>query len=71
MLALLTVTTGLVDAVNVLGLGHVFAANQTGNVVFAELALAGSPGLSLQRLGVPDVTATMLTQTLTAFAADS
>ena len=47
VLALLTVTTGLVDAVSVLGLGHVFTANQTGNVVFAGLALAGSPGFSL------------------------
>jgi uncharacterized membrane protein YoaK (UPF0700 family) len=47
VLALLTVSTGLVDAISVLGLGHVFTANQTGNVVFAGLALAGSPGFSV------------------------
>ena len=33
-LLLLTLTTGLVDAVSFLGLGHVFTANMTGNVVF-------------------------------------
>jgi len=33
-LLLLTFTTGLVDAVSVLALGHVFVANMTGNVVF-------------------------------------
>ncbi len=33
-LLLLTFTTGLVDAVSVLVLGHVFVANMTGNVVF-------------------------------------
>lgn len=33
-LLLLTFTTGLIDAVSVLVLGHVFVANMTGNVVF-------------------------------------
>ncbi|MCZ0731285.1 YoaK family protein [Mycolicibacterium iranicum] len=33
-LLLLTFTTGLIDAVSVLALGHVFVANMTGNVVF-------------------------------------
>jgi len=33
-LLLLTFTTGLVDAVSVLVLGHVFVANMTGNVIF-------------------------------------
>lgn len=37
----LTATTGLVDAVSFLGLGHVFTANMTGNVVFLGFALAG------------------------------
>jgi uncharacterized membrane protein YoaK (UPF0700 family) len=32
------------DAVSVLGLGHVFTANMTGNVVFLGFALAGAPG---------------------------
>jgi uncharacterized membrane protein YoaK (UPF0700 family) len=42
----LTVVTGLVDAVSYLGLGHVFVANMTGNVVFLGFALAGAQGLS-------------------------
>ena len=29
----LTVVTGVVDAVSFLGLGHIFTANMTGNVV--------------------------------------
>jgi uncharacterized membrane protein YoaK (UPF0700 family) len=33
-LLLLTFATGLVDAVSVLILGHVFVANMTGNVIF-------------------------------------
>jgi uncharacterized membrane protein YoaK (UPF0700 family) len=43
----LTVVTGLVDAVSYLGLGHVFTANMTGNVVFLAFALGG--GLSATR----------------------
>jgi hypothetical protein len=34
LLLLLSTTTGLVDAASVLGLGKVFTANMTGNVVF-------------------------------------
>jgi uncharacterized membrane protein YoaK (UPF0700 family) len=37
----LTVVTGLVDAFSYLGLGHVFVANMTGNVVFLGFGLAG------------------------------
>ncbi|ANC92734.1 DUF1275 domain-containing protein [Azospirillum humicireducens] len=44
LLILLSVTTGLVDAVSVLGLGKVFTANMTGNVVFLGFAAAGTPG---------------------------
>jgi uncharacterized membrane protein YoaK (UPF0700 family) len=33
-LLLLTFATGLVDAISVLVLGHVFVANMTGNVIF-------------------------------------
>ncbi|MFI6848111.1 DUF1275 domain-containing protein [Kitasatospora sp. NBC_00085] len=47
MLLVLTVVTGLVDAVSYLALGHVFVANMTGNVVFLGFALAGAPGLSV------------------------
>ena len=46
LLLLLTVTTGLIDAVSVLGLGRVFTANMTGNVVFLGFALARVPGFS-------------------------
>jgi uncharacterized membrane protein YoaK (UPF0700 family) len=46
LLVLLTVVTGLVDAVSYLALGHVFVANMTGNVVFLGFAMAGAEGLS-------------------------
>jgi uncharacterized membrane protein YoaK (UPF0700 family) len=44
VLVALTVTTGLIDAVSVLGLGRVFTANMTGNIVFLGFGLAGVPG---------------------------
>src|SRR6202011_1070824 len=44
-LLVLTFTTGLVDAVSYLGLGHVFAANMTGNIVLLGFGIAGSGGL--------------------------
>lgn len=44
LLLLLSITTGLVDAASVLGLGKVFTANMTGNVVFLGFAAAGTPG---------------------------
>jgi len=56
LLYLLTAVTGLVDAVSYIGLGHVFTANMTGNIVLLGFALAGVPGLSALR-------------SLTAFAA--
>ena len=43
----LTVVTGLVDAVSYLGLGHVFTANMTGNVVLFGFAAAGAAGFSM------------------------
>ena len=46
-LLVLTVVTGLVDAVSVLELGHVFVANMTGNVVFLGFAVADSPDFSI------------------------
>jgi len=45
----LTGVTGVVDAVSFLGLGHVFTANMTGNVVLLAFAVAGTPGLSMAR----------------------
>ena len=47
LLLLLTFGTGLIDAISILGLGRVFVANMTGNVVFIGFALAGAPGYSL------------------------
>jgi uncharacterized membrane protein YoaK (UPF0700 family) len=44
LLLVLSVTTGLVDAASVLGLGRVFTANMTGNVVFLGFAASGAPG---------------------------
>jgi len=46
LLLLLSVTTGMVDAASVLGLGKVFTANMTGNVVFLGFAVAGTPGFT-------------------------
>jgi uncharacterized membrane protein YoaK (UPF0700 family) len=48
-LAMLTVVTGLVDAVGYLALGHVFTANMTGNIVLLGFAAAHVPGLSIIR----------------------
>ena len=45
----LTLVTGLIDAVSFLGLGHVFTANMTGNVVFLGFALGGAAILSVSR----------------------
>jgi uncharacterized membrane protein YoaK (UPF0700 family) len=47
LLFVLTVVTGLVDAVSYLKLGHVFVANMTGNVVFLGFAVAGAPDFSM------------------------
>jgi len=46
VLLALTVVSGLIDAVSYLGLGHVFTANMTGNVVVLGFAAAGAPGFS-------------------------
>jgi uncharacterized membrane protein YoaK (UPF0700 family) len=47
ILLLLTFGTGIVDAASILGLGRVFVANMTGNVVFIGFGLAGAPGFSI------------------------
>lgn len=52
VLLTLTFVTGLVDAVSFVGLGHVFTANMTGNVVFEAFALGGVPGVSGWRSAV-------------------
>jgi uncharacterized membrane protein YoaK (UPF0700 family) len=140
LLIVLTVVTGMVDAVSYLKLGHVFVANMTGNVLFLGFAAADATQFSVavslvamgsflsgalaggrlgtntgqhrgryiafafvvslassdvrdgttayalvvllalamglqnaaaRRLGVPDLTTTVLTQTVTGIAADS
>jgi uncharacterized membrane protein YoaK (UPF0700 family) len=45
----LTASTGIVDAVSLLALGHVFTANMTGNVLFLGFALAGGQRFSIPR----------------------
>jgi len=47
LMLVLTVLTGVVDAVSILSLGRVFVANMTGNVVFIGFALAGASGFLL------------------------
>ena len=47
LLVVLTVLTGVIDAVSILGLGRVFVANMTGNVVFVGFSLAGAAGFSM------------------------
>jgi uncharacterized membrane protein YoaK (UPF0700 family) len=49
LLYLFTAVTGMVDAVSYIGLGHVFTANMTGNIVLLGFAFAGVPGLSKLR----------------------
>lgn len=48
LLLVLTVATGVIDAVSIIALGRVFVANMTGNVAFIGFALAGAPGFSLR-----------------------
>jgi uncharacterized membrane protein YoaK (UPF0700 family) len=47
VLMALTLLSGVVDAVCYLGLGRVFTANMTGNVVVIGFAAAGAPGFSI------------------------
>lgn len=45
-LTVLTLLSGIADAVSYLGLGHVFTANMTGNIVLFGFAAAQWPGFS-------------------------
>ncbi|MFF9363249.1 YoaK family protein [Streptomyces griseoluteus] len=47
VLLVLTMVSGLIDAVGYLGLGRVFTANMTGNVVILGFAAVGAPGFSV------------------------
>jgi uncharacterized membrane protein YoaK (UPF0700 family) len=46
-MVMLTIVTGIVDAVAYLALGHVFVANMTGNTVFLGFSAAGATGVSV------------------------
>ncbi|MGO2043016.1 MAG: YoaK family protein, partial [Cellulosimicrobium funkei] len=46
-LLVLTVATGVVDAVSYLALDQVFTGNMTGNVLFVGFAAAGAGGIPL------------------------
>ena len=46
VLSLLAFASGLIDAASYLGLGHVFTANMTGNILLLGLAVAGASGFS-------------------------
>jgi hypothetical protein len=45
----MTAVSGIVDAVSLIALGHVFTANMTGNIVFLGFAIGGVAGLSMWR----------------------
>jgi uncharacterized membrane protein YoaK (UPF0700 family) len=47
VLLVMTAATGIVDAVSYLGLGHIFTANMTGNIVLMGFRLGGDSGISL------------------------
>ncbi len=46
VLILLAFASGLIDAASYLGLGHVFTANMTGNILILGFATAGASGFS-------------------------
>ncbi|MFF9776809.1 YoaK family protein [Streptomyces sp. NPDC013978] len=52
IMVVLTVTTGMIEAVSFLVLGPVFTAVQTGNLLFLSFALTGAAGLSPAASGV-------------------
>jgi uncharacterized membrane protein YoaK (UPF0700 family) len=47
VLLAMTAVTGMVDAVSILALGHVFTANMTGNTVFLGFSFARARGFSV------------------------
>ncbi|MQA73607.1 MAG: DUF1275 domain-containing protein [Solirubrobacterales bacterium] len=47
LLIALTVLAGVVDAISILALGHVFVAAMTGNLVFIGLGAAGAEGFAV------------------------
>ncbi|WP_261807644.1 YoaK family protein [Paenibacillus sp. N3.4] len=51
-LLLLCMTSGIVDVIGYLGLGHVFTSNMTGNIVMLGLAIGHAQGLAVLRSGI-------------------
>jgi uncharacterized membrane protein YoaK (UPF0700 family) len=49
MLLLLCMTSGIVDVIGYLGLGHVFTANMTGNIIMLGLAIGHAQELAVLR----------------------
>ncbi|OPH47274.1 hypothetical protein BC351_12310 [Paenibacillus ferrarius] len=49
LLLLLCLTSGIVDVIGYLGLGHIFTANMTGNIVMLGLAIGHVQGLAVLR----------------------
>ncbi|MFB7668567.1 YoaK family protein [Kitasatospora sp. NPDC056138] len=52
VLTVLTVTSGVIDALSFLGLGHAFAALATGNLLLLAFGIAGAQGLPVARPAV-------------------
>lgn len=52
LVVLLAATSGYIDAVNYLHLGHVFTSNMTGNTVLLGIALGQAQWLAALRSGV-------------------
>jgi uncharacterized membrane protein YoaK (UPF0700 family) len=50
VLSALTVSSGAIDAISFIALGHVFSAFMTGNVAFLGLRLAGDPAPSAEAI---------------------
>jgi uncharacterized membrane protein YoaK (UPF0700 family) len=48
----MTVVTGIIDAVSFLASGHVFSANMTGSIVLLGFAFAGALGISIWHAAV-------------------
>lgn len=49
LLLVLSSVTGLVDAISIIGMGRVFVANMTGNIVFLGFAIGGAPDFHASR----------------------
>lgn len=52
LLLLLCLAAGMVDVIGFLGLGHVFTANMTGNIVLLGMAIGQSQELAVLRAGI-------------------